>query len=245
MRVLIVGNTDDSDAGFVGERLSDHGAVFTVANRDYPDELARRSESFDLLLLLGSDSAVHDPTRAHLVSAEMALVRQMLAFGTPILGICYGGQLLARTAGATVTPAARPEVGWTELDTRDDRLAPAGPWLQFHADRWWPVPATPTLARTSLAPQAFQWGRALGLQFHPEVTPTAADSWVRQYHSMVVAAGVDPDRVLHDTARLWAEAAARCAQLVDDFLEDVAGQRPALTLPAPLAGRDDPGWRPV
>jgi GMP synthase-like glutamine amidotransferase len=241
MRVLIVGNTDDSDAGFVGERLSDHGAVFTVANRDCPTELAPRSESFDLLLLLGSDSAVHDPRRAHLVEAETALVHQTLAFGTPVLGICYGGQLLARSAGAPVTAAARPEVGWTELDTEDDRLAPAGPWLQFHADRWWPVPATRTLARTALAPQAFQWRRSLGLQFHPEVTPTAADSWVRQYRSLVVASGVDPDQVLQDTIRLWAGAAARCAQLVDDFLEYVAGQRPALAAPAPPARPDQPG----
>ena len=227
MRVVIVGNTDDTDAGFVGERLADHGASFSTANRDHPSELAALSGPMDLLLLLGSDAAVHSPTRTRAVEAEMALVRETLAAGRPVLGICYGGQLLAHAAGAIVAPAARPEIGWTELDTEDHRLAAPGPWFQFHEDRWWPVPSAKTFAWTPLAPQALRWGRALGVQFHPEVTPTAAAGWVRLYSRLVAASGVDPDRVLADIDRLWSDAATRCAQLVDNFLEDVAGRDPA------------------
>jgi len=222
MRVVIVGNTADTDAGFVGERLAEHGATFTWVNRDHPAELAAVSVPFDLLVLLGSEMAVHDPTRVAAVGSEVALVERSLAAGRPVLGICYGGQLLARAAGATVTVAERPEVGWNVVNSEDHQLVPPGPWLQFHADRWWPTENIPSFAHTALAPQAFRWGRALGLQFHPEVTPAVAAGWVHRYPLVVEAAGVEPDQVLADIDQFAPEAAVRCARLVDRFLEDVA-----------------------
>jgi GMP synthase-like glutamine amidotransferase len=226
MRVVIVGNTADTDAGFVGDRLSEHGASFTWVNRDHPDELGAVAASFDLLVLLGSELAVHDPARVAAVASEVALVERTLAEGRPVLGICYGGQLLARASGANVTVAERPEVGWTEVESEDHRLVPPGPWFQFHADRWWPTDEVPAFARSTLSPQAFRWGRALGLQFHPEVKPTVAAGWVHQYADVVEAAGVEPDQVLADIDRLAPAAAVRCARLVDMFLEDVAGSPP-------------------
>ena len=57
------------------------------------------------------------------------------------LGICFGGQHLARALGATVGPASRPEVGWLEVETLAARVVPPGRWLQWHRDAFTPRPA--------------------------------------------------------------------------------------------------------
>ena len=47
---------------------------------------------------------------------EQALLAELLERETPVLGVCFGSQLLARTAGAQVRPAAAPEIGWHEVE---------------------------------------------------------------------------------------------------------------------------------
>ena len=88
----------------------------------------------------------------------------------PVLGLCYGGQVLAAVLGAEVGPAPVAELGWRAIETDDAELVPAGPWLEWHFERFCTPPGAIELARTADAPQAFRIGPHLGVQFHPEAT---------------------------------------------------------------------------
>ncbi len=127
------------------------------------------------LILSGGPASVYDP-EAPMVSAEL------FEMGVPILGICYGMQLMTQQLGGEVVPAAEREYGGAELmaDATCPFFAglPTGKlsvWMS-HGDRITRLPpGFKSVARTDNAPIAAMQdrsGRLYGIQFHPEVAHT-------------------------------------------------------------------------
>ena len=117
-----------------------------------------------------------------------------------MLGICFGGQLLAAALGGSVERAPTPEIGWLRVDTDDAALVPAGPWFQWHQDRWTPPARAREVARTPLASQAFVLGRSLAVQFHPELTAAQLEGWLANGgHAWLAAHGTDGEQLLAHT----------------------------------------------
>jgi GMP synthase-like glutamine amidotransferase len=99
--------------------------------------------------------------------------------GIPVLGICFGGQLMSRVLGGSVSRSPRAELGWYEIESKDESLVPRGPWFQYHWDQIHICHQMQHLiAENELCPQAFSFGRTFGLQFHPEIDPHVLDLWL-------------------------------------------------------------------
>ncbi|MEW6541142.1 MAG: glutamine-hydrolyzing GMP synthase [Bacillota bacterium] len=120
------------------------------------------------------------PSSVHQEGAPQCAVSLYHA-GIPILGICYGMQLMARQLGGTVSPAQQREYGKTELEV----LARAGLFRGLEdRERCWmshgdrvdaPPPGFAVTARTAHSPVAAMADpdrKLFGLQFHPEVRHT-------------------------------------------------------------------------
>jgi GMP synthase (glutamine-hydrolysing) len=105
----------------------------------------------------------------------------VLAMGLPILGICYGMQLMAFLLGGEVTPSERKEFGRTEIHVLEDTPLFEGlprdlvGWMS-HGDHVLRVPeGFVVLAKTQTTPVASMADPLRGLygvQFHPEVVHT-------------------------------------------------------------------------
>jgi GMP synthase-like glutamine amidotransferase len=140
-----------------------------------------------------------------------------------VLGVCFGGQMLALAHGGSVAKSAAPELGWTEVVSDDDNLVRSGLWFEWHYDRWQLPAAATEIARNPQTSQAFVLGRNLAVQFHPEMTPSILAGWL-------AAGGVedladfelDPDSLLKETQDRDAENRIRAHRLVDGFLDRVA-----------------------
>jgi GMP synthase-like glutamine amidotransferase len=221
MRALVIANIGDDDSGYVGERLVERGYELIIAYRDEAGALPDNLDGYDLVVLLGSDWSTYWEHKADLVERESGLVREAAVRDLAVLGICYGGQLLSHALGGSVELAERAEIGWFELTTNDEDLAPTGPWFEFHIDRFTPPAGAEVLATTDAGPQAFRIGRMVGWQFHPEVTPQIVRRWGAGSRDQADRAGVSLEEIYDATDALAPATRRRTHALVDAFLDKV------------------------
>ena len=95
------------------------------------------------------------------------MVRRALDAGVGVLGVCFGGQLLAHALGGTVARSPAPEIGWREVSSAKPDLVPPGPWFQWHFDRFTTPPGGIEVARNADATQAFVQGTRGGSAVPP------------------------------------------------------------------------------
>lgn len=223
LRVLILQHEDPTPPGLVQDWLREHGAQIETLRIDLEERLPEPTD-YDLIVSLGSEFAAFDD---HLpfVQRESDLMRDAVDADVPILGLCFGGQMLARVLGAEVRRSEESEIGWLPVRSNDPDLVPEGPWFQWHFDVFGAPPGAQVIAESDLCPQAFVWGRSLGLQFHPEVTREIMDDWVRVYRHELDADGVDPDQLMEETHRRIDDSNRNARQLLERYLEQVAGIR--------------------
>jgi GMP synthase-like glutamine amidotransferase len=185
VRVAIVDNSIDPEIYKPVEHwsryLSAEWEAFTAREHRFP-ELGK----FSHVILTGSESSVLE--RDAWAEEEAEMVREAVQAGIPVLGSCWGHQLLAYAlAGpSAVGRSPRPEIGWIGLRVRRDGglLGPPGEVHVFsvHYDEVRdPGRRFEVLASTGLCPiQAIRLkGRPVwGLQFHPEVDVEGARKFI-------------------------------------------------------------------
>jgi len=235
VRVLFVKQDHASPAGLVGDAFDALGydvAEFTVVPESRYDSPSVRvmfpdPGDYDTIVFFGAVWSVYDEaTIGTWIGDEIAFARSAMALGVPLLGICFGGQMLAAALGGSVSRAPAPEIGWLPVDPVDAAsagLIDTGPWFQWHFDRFSLPAGVPELARTALASQAFLVGRTLGLQFHPELTSSVLECWLSAGGAAQLAAcGADVAALMDRTRSLADVSAARAHELVRRFVTDVA-----------------------
>jgi len=214
-RALILQHEKATPPGLIAPWLAEQSAVVDTLRID-EDERLVDPRQYDLIVSLGSEFAAFDDS-VPFVAREALLFEDAIEGDVPILGLCFGGQMLARVLGARVYRSQRSEIGWLPVRTNDPELIGVGPWFQWHFDVFSAPPGADVLAVTDVGPQAFISGRSLGLQFHPEVTPAIMEEWVRVYPHELRAEGVDPKGLLAETRRRAADAKRTTWRLLNRF----------------------------
>lgn len=147
------------------------------------------SKDYSGIVLLGSNASVND--RNGWIKQEEKLLQDALARHRPILGHCFGGQLLAKVLGAEVRPNAVPQIGWDPV--RVTAFPEAKKWLgeqqELNLFHWHyetfqiPRGAKRLLFGRYCLNKAFCYGPHLGLQSHLEVTAESVKAWCQQDRS--------------------------------------------------------------
>ena len=220
-RALILQHEEPTPPGLVTEWLDSHGATSETIRIDVDDGEVDPTR-YDVIVSLGSEFAAFDDSQPF-VPREARLLRRAVDADVPVLGLCFGAQLMARVLGGRCYRSDESEIGWLPVRTTDADLLPEGPWFQWHFDSFELPPGATLLAESPLGPQAFLVDRSLGVQFHPEVTPRIMEEWVRAYPHELDAEGVDPDALMRETFEQDASNRERAWRLFDAWLERVAG----------------------
>src|SRR5512132_289913 len=86
---------------------------------DDPEVLAS-SEGFDAVLVFGGQMNVDEEDEHPWLRDEDELIRTLVAHDVPVLGVCLGGQMLAKAAGAHVGPSPESERGFVRVELTDE-----------------------------------------------------------------------------------------------------------------------------
>jgi len=162
-----------------------------------------------LVVVLGGPVGVYESGDYPFLDEEMALIRERLSRGQPLLGICLGAQLIAAALGSRVYPAAVKEIGWRTIDLSAAGIASpladvTAPVLHWHGDTFdLPAQAVHLASTPDCRNQAFAVGQhVLGLQFHPEVLGPAMESWLIGHACEIAGTpGVTVNDIRADTRR--------------------------------------------
>jgi len=185
----------------LGWRRSDAVVVDVVAGERLPGP-----DSIAGIVVSGSHAMVTD--RHGWSEATGRWLRRAAGAGVPLLGICYGHQLLADALGGRVGPSpSGGEVGTvrvtlTSEGTADPLLGGLGTTILVHASHEQSVLALPpgarVLGRSDLEPhQAVAFGpRAWGVQFHPEFDEEVMGEYIRRHVAGRAMARTDGDALL-------------------------------------------------
>lgn len=182
-RTLAIGHDHVASLGWVGDALEEFGHHVTMihvvpeSRFDHPNvdfEFPDPSD-WDAIVTTGA------PWPRELIAAwlprEISFLRRAHDLGIPILGICFGGQLLAEALGGSVRHLESPRIGWSGIYPSHPRI-PGGPWFHWNSDQMESPPGAEILATSSSGCEAFACGTSLGLQFHPEMTTELLDDWL-------------------------------------------------------------------
>ena len=187
---------------------------------------------YDGLVVLGGPMSVNDTGRLAHLTIEMKLIEAAMKKNLPVLGICLGAQLIAKTLGADVYANKEKEIGWYDVSPTDH--AQNDPLLmifqttekifQWHGETFDIPKSTRHLAFSSLcANQAFGYGNNVyGFQFHLEVDEPMIHRWLRvaENRKEIAALGgtIDPERIHRDTPEHIARLHELSARVFGEFI---------------------------
>ena len=196
--------------------------AYKASEGERPPAPEQRDRAYDAVVISGSQTSVYDDH--DWIHKLTGWVRRCQRADVPMLGICWGHQLLAQAFGGRIVDMDEYEIGYRSIEQRGDDPLFAGiesPMTAFetHSDRVAELPAGAVeLARNEYGIQAFRLGASYGLQFHPEYDRQTAE-WILDSKDLdeetdaAAAATVTNDAVA---------AASETAGVFDTFLEIVA-----------------------
>jgi len=173
----------------IGTRIVQKGHTITKTLL-YEEPFFPDPEEFDMLLIMGDTMSVYQEEEYPWLKPEKEFVRKVIKSGKPVLGSCFGAQMIAEVLGGKVTKNRFKEIGWHTVRSLE-RKSPSSsisselPYcisnsftaFMWHGDTFEiPAGAVKLFESEACPNQGFIYnGNVLGLQFHPE----ADNHWIR------------------------------------------------------------------
>jgi len=219
MKVLAVQHTPKEPMGYIEKVLEDLDVSYEYVKVYETNEITAAFATH--IIIMGGPMGAYEEEKYPFLAQEKDLIREAIKDGIPILGICLGAQLIASALNCKVYPYKR-EIGWFEVEkVEDDEIIDGLPStikvFQWHNDTF-ELPNGAKLLYTGkeVRNQAFRIGKAIGLQFHLEMTPELVKAWVGDEESL---SEDEKEKILKDSERFIEESNKNCRKLVENFLK--------------------------
>jgi GMP synthase-like glutamine amidotransferase len=216
MTILISRHVAHEGPGYLAEFLERHDIAYRVVKIDENEPLPPSIAGFSGLVLMGGPMSVNDDLPW--IAPTLALIREAMDAGKPVLGHCLGGQLISKALGGVVSRNPAREIGWLPVQRIDN--AQANVWLgdlprEFEVFHWHgetfdlPTGATRILGSAACPNQGFVIDSTLALQCHVEMTADLVRLWARVGREEIA----QTSETVQNETQMIADLAARVARL--------------------------------
>lgn len=224
--ICIVQNWEAESPGFLSAYLDDKRLAYKVV-ANHANEALLAVDDIEALIVLGTPISARSYRDHENLVRLFALASAAVRKDIPTLGICFGGQLLARVLGADVVRNDVREIGMYKVQLtdagRDDRLfAGLGPELDvfhWHGDTFM-IPDGATLLATSetCTNQSFRKDNTVAVQFHIEPTVDEVPNWCDAYTEELDEEGLTKDGIVTAYREKADQMKALSYRLMQNFL---------------------------
>lgn len=194
--VLIIVHQRHSCPGHVGNWFRNNGYPLDIRRASLGDKLPETLEQHTGAVIFGGPQSANDSL--DFVRAETEWLSIPLREKKPFLGICLGAQMLARHLGAGVDfhDDGFAEIGYYKIEPTAEGAALLD-WpehvYQWHREGFELPDGATLLARGEIFKnQAYRYGNAYGIQFHPEITQTLVNRWSTRSSHRLALPGARP-----------------------------------------------------
>jgi len=214
-QILIILHQEHSTSGRVGHHLRRLGYRLDMRRPRFGEPLPQTMRQHAGAIIFGGPMSAND--EEEFIRREIDWIGVPIKEDKPFLGICLGAQMCARALGGRVAPHpdGHVEIGYYPIRPTPAGLAVVDPWpeqvYQWHREGFDLPGGAELLAESDMFEvQAFRYGSAFALQFHPDVTRATMHRWTTRGHERMQMPGAKPraahfaDREVYDySGRAW------------------------------------------
>jgi GMP synthase-like glutamine amidotransferase len=201
--ILVIQNARYEGMSGLAKLLDDDGFTTEVifAKKEKIPEI-----NHSAVIILGAPESAND--NLSYLKEEMELIQETVKKDVPLLGICLGSQLIAKSFGAKVYHGNKKEIGIYH-DIEFDNLSESRMFsgikspatvFHWHGDTFdLPKNAIRLAHSKNYQNQAFQLGSAVGVQFHLEVDEKTIRLWLeKSKEDLSNASDINPEKIIRD-----------------------------------------------
>lgn len=214
-KILVCQHVPYELLGTFNPLLKEFGFRIRYVNFGRHPDARPKLDGYQGLVILGGPMCLDQSDRYPHLHYELKLIEEALKWDIPLLGICLGAQLVAKTLGAWVGKNHEREIGWYDVSLTEEgrldpvlrNLEPTEKIFQWHGDTFDIPDGGVHLASSDLCQnQAFRYGdKAYAFQFHLEVDEPMIERWLhvpghlREIEGL--AGKIDPQQIRLETPR--------------------------------------------
>lgn len=226
MAVLICKNIHTEGPGTIEDYLIAQKIPYRIIELSRGDVIPE-TDNFNTLIIMGGPMSVNDDI--DYIRREVDLVKDFIANGKKVFGVCLGAQIMAKALGAKIYVGPQKEIGWYDIELTEEGLKDqfmrslaihpevGDLWKRFKVFHWhgetFDIPhGAVRLASSSLYPnQAFRYGNnAYAFQFHIEVSKGMIYDWFKNEP-------IDLNKLKEETERFYDIYNARARRFYELF----------------------------
>lgn len=232
-RILVIVHNLDDHLNEMAVPIAEAGILmdtWDVVNDHSSRPVIEELGKYSGIISLGAHAGVLEEAEHDWMPHERKIVRYALDNEVPFLGLCFGSQILASTAGARVYKAEAGEFAWTKLNVLPEAasdpvlgvLKPNADAFQFHFDTFELPEGAVLMAETGGMNEAYRVGnKAWATQFHPEVGLAQQLAWLSTYRHSFEKQGINPDEHIAKSHELAASYRKQAWDLASAFSAQV------------------------
>lgn len=179
--IAILQHESTQGPGVLRDHLDENDIPYRLISPASDGKAPVDASKFGGIVVLGSDHCVNEILPW--IEDERTLLQDAIRRDVPVLGHCFGAQMLARAMGAKVSRNSCPNIGWsqiwiTPLAQQLMSLPRQATIFNWHYDTFEiPVGATRTMYGSHCLNKGFSRGRHWAFQGHLEVTEASIKDW--------------------------------------------------------------------